>query len=130
FKIKVYEIPEAPRTSRGRAIVNLINLQPNERVCEFMPIEDLEKGEHCLLFATASGLVKRTALKDYRNVNAAGIIAINLREGDSLIGVTETTGEDHVILGTRNGMAIRFHEDDARAMGRSATGVKGIECGG
>lgn len=128
FKIKVYEIPEAPRTAKGRAIVNLINLQPGERVCEFMPISDFEKGENYLLFATAAGLVKRTALKDYRNVNAAGIIALNLREGDSLVDVIWTSGDDHVLLGTRQGMAIRFHENDARVMGRNASGVKGVDC--
>ncbi|HEX7008500.1 MAG TPA: DNA gyrase C-terminal beta-propeller domain-containing protein, partial [Phycisphaeraceae bacterium] len=127
FRIKVYEIPEAPRTSRGRNIINLIKLQDGERVCEFMPIQDFERGECFLLFATAQGLVKRTALKDYRNVNSAGIIALNLREGDELIGVTWTSGDDHILLGTRSGMAIRFHENDARVMGRVAAGVKGIE---
>jgi DNA gyrase subunit A len=126
FKIKVYEIPEAGRTNRGRAIVNLINLQEGEKVREFMPIADFEKNEYFLLFATASGLVKRTALKDYRNVHRGGLIAINLKEGDSLIGVTWTTGADHLILGTGSGMAIRFHENDARVMGRNAAGVKGI----
>ena len=127
FKIKVFEIPEAPRTSRGRAIVNILDLREGERVCEFMPIEDFERGEYFLVFATAGGLVKRTALKDYRNVNRSGIIAIGLREDDSLIGVTWTTGNDHILLGTNKGMAIRFHEDDARAMGRGASGVKGID---
>ncbi len=127
FKIKVYEIPEAPRTSRGRAIVNLLELREGERVCEYMPIEDFEKDEYYLVFATANGVVKRTALKDYRNVHRAGIIAINLREDDSLIGVTWTSGDDHILLGTASGMAIRFHEDDVRAMGRNASGVKGIE---
>ncbi len=127
FKIKVFEIPEAPRTSRGRAIVNILDLREGERVCEFMPIEDFERGEYFLVFATAGGLVKRTALKDYRNVNRSGIIAIGLREGDSLVGVTWTTGNDHILLGTSSGSAIRFHEDDARAMGRSASGVKGID---
>jgi DNA gyrase subunit A len=126
FKIKVYEIPEAPRTSRGRAIINLVDLKDGERICEFMPISDFEKGEHFLMFATAQGLVKRTALKDYRNVNRSGIIAVNLREGDSLIGVTWTAGNDHLLLGTRNGMSIRFDENDARVMGRNASGVKGI----
>ncbi|MEX0745216.1 MAG: DNA gyrase subunit A [Phycisphaeraceae bacterium] len=127
FKIKVYQIPEATRTSRGRNIVNLINLQPGERICTFMPISDFEKGEYYLLFATANGLVKRTALKDYRNVNASGLIALNLREGDELIGAVWTIGSDQIILGTRKGMAIRFQEDDARVMGRLATGVKGID---
>ena len=130
FKIKVYEIPEAPRTSRGRAIVNLIELREGERICEFMPISDFEKGEFFLMFATAQGLVKRTALKDYRNVNRAGIIAVNLREGDSLIGVTWTAGNDHLLLGTSDGMSIRFDENDARVMGRSASGVKGITLSG
>ena len=130
FKIKVFEIPELPRTHRGRAIVNLINLQQGEKVREFMPIGDFEKGELYLTFATAGGVVKRTALKDYRNVNSAGIIAVNLREGDRLIGVNWTGGADHIILGTRNGMAIRFDENDVRVMGRNATGVKGIDLAG
>jgi len=127
YKIKVYEIPEAERTSRGRAIINLLNLKEGERICELMPIADFEREEAFLVFATANGIVKRTLLKDYRNVNRAGIIAVNLREGDSLIGVTWTSGEDHILLGTRSGMAIRFYEDDIRAMGRNASGVKGIE---
>ena len=129
YKIKVYEIPEAPRTGRGRAIVNVLELRDGERVCSLMPIADFEKEESFLLFATAQGLVKRTALKDYRNVNRGGIIAINLRDDDSLIGVTWTSGQDHILLGTRQGMAIRFQEDDARAMGRNAAGVKGIGLG-
>lgn len=126
FKMKVYEIPEAPRTSRGRNIANLIELQEGERVCEFMPISDFEKGEFFLVFVTAEGLIKRTALKDYRNVHRGGIIALNLRESDSLVGVKWTAGNDHILLGTRQGMAIRFDENDARVMGRNATGVKGI----
>ena len=127
YKIKVFEIPEAVRTSRGRAIANLLNLRETERICSLMPIEDFERDEAFLLFATAGGLVKRTPLKDYRNVNKSGIIAINLREDDSLIGVVWTSGEGHALLGSRNGLAIRFHENDARAMGRNASGVKGID---
>ncbi|MEO1235282.1 MAG: DNA gyrase subunit A, partial [Planctomycetota bacterium] len=129
FKLKVFNIPEAGRTSRGRAIVNMIKLQPGERVVEFMPIADFEKGEDFLLFATANGLVKRTALADYRNVNSAGLIAVNLRDGDALVGVKWIGEDDHVILGTASGMAIRFRADDARAMGRNASGVKGINLG-
>ncbi len=129
FKIKVYQIPEGARTTKGRAIVNLINLQPSERVREFMPIADFEKSEDYLLFATANGLVKRSALKDYKNVHSGGLIAVNLRDGDALIGVICTGGNDHVILGTANGMAIRFNENDARVMGRNASGVKGIGLG-
>ena len=126
YKIKVYEIPEGERTTRGRAVINLLNLKEGERVCEFMPIEDFEREETFLMFATTNGIVKRTLLKDYRNVNRGGIIAVNLRDGDSLIGVTWSSGDDHVLLGTNQGMAIRFHEDDIRAMGRNASGVKGI----
>ncbi len=129
FKIVVYEIPEAPRTSRGRNIINMIDLREGERICTFMPIEDFEREEAYLCFATAGGIVKRTALKDYRNVNKSGIIALNLKEGDRLIGVTWSSGEDHLLLGTTKGMAIRFKEDDARVMGRSAAGVKGISLG-
>lgn len=127
FKLKVFNIPEAGRTSRGRAIINMIKLQDGERIVEFMPIADFEKGEDFLLFATAKGLVKRTALADYRNVNSSGLIALNLRDGDALVGVKWLGEEDHIILGTASGMAIRFRADDARAMGRNASGVKGID---
>ena len=126
FKLKVFNIPEAGRTSRGRAIINMIKLQDGERIVEFMPIADFEKGEDFLLFSTANGLVKRTALADYRNVNSSGLIALNLREGDALVGVKWVSEDDHIILGTKSGMAIRFKADDARAMGRNASGVKGI----
>lgn len=127
FKLKVFNIPEASRTSRGRAIVNMIKLQDGERIVEFMPIADFEKGEDFLLFATANGLVKRTALADYRNVNSSGLIALSLREGDSLMGVKWVSEDDHILLGTASGMAIRFQAEDARAMGRNASGVKGID---
>ena len=126
FKIKVFEIPEANRTGKGRAIINLINLRPDERVVEFLPVSDFEKGEDFLLFATTNGIVKRTALADYRNVHSGGLIAVGLKEGDSLIGVKWVGDDDHVLLGTASGMAIRFQAGDARAMGRNAAGVKGI----
>lgn len=127
FKMKVYEIPESSRTSRGRAIINLIALQDGERICRFMPIEDFERDEAFLVFASRAGRIKRTALSEYRNVNRSGLIAIGLRDGDELIDVTWTSGKDHILLGTANGMAIRFDENDARMMGRSASGVKGID---
>ncbi|MCC5827885.1 MAG: DNA gyrase subunit A [Phycisphaeraceae bacterium] len=127
FKIKVYDIPEGGRTTRGRAIVNLLQLRDGETIREFMPIEDFERDEAFLVFATAGGIVKRTALRDYRNVNRSGLIALNLREGDSLIDVTWTSGRDHILLGTRKGMAIRFEESDVRPMGRAASGVRGID---
>ncbi len=126
FKKKVYMIPEMSRTSRGRAIVNLLEMKPEERVVAFLTIEDFERSEDYLFFATASGKVKRTALKDFRNINRSGIIAVNLNEGDRLIDVVYTTGDNHVLLATATGMSIRFDENDARVMGRNAAGVKGI----
>jgi DNA gyrase subunit A len=127
FRMKVYQIPEMNRTAKGRAIVNLIELRTDERVVAFLNIENFEKSEDFLLFATAFGKVKRTALADYRNVNRSGIIAINLNEGDTLIDVVHTTGSNHALLATAQGMSIRFDEGDARVMGRNAAGVKGIE---
>ena len=127
FKMKVYQIPEMNRTAKGRAIVNLIELRPEERVVAFLNIQDFERSEDFLFFCTAQGKVKRTALKDYRNVHKSGIIAIGLNDGDRLIDVVHTTGVNHVLLATANGMSIRFDENDARVMGRNAAGVKGIE---
>jgi DNA gyrase subunit A len=127
FKIKVFQLPELSRTSRGRAIVNLLELRDGERIRAFLPVADFEKGEHYLFFATAKGRVKRSALKDYRNVNRSGIIAILLQEADRLIDVLLTSGEDHVLLASASGMAIRFDENDARVMGRSAAGVRGMD---
>ncbi len=127
FRIKVWQIPEMARTTKGRAIVNLLELREGEKVKTFLPIEDFEKKEDFLVFATSKGRVKRTSLKDYRNVNRGGIKAISLNDGDNLIGVISTAGTDHVLLATKEGMAIRFDEDDARVMGRDTAGVKGIE---
>ena len=126
FKIKVYVAPEMWRTSKGRPIVNYLELKEGERVRTFVPVKDFEQREDYLVFATANGTVKRTALKDYRNVNRSGIIAINLREGDELMSMVLTSGENDLLLATANGMAIRFNEQDVRVMGRSASGVRGI----
>jgi len=127
FKMKVYEAPAMSRTSRGRSLVNLIDLRPDEKCVAFMPISDFEKGEWYLTFATAQGLIKRSSLRLYRNVNRSGLIALRLNEGDSLVGVQWTSGHDHLLLGTTKGMSIRFREGDARPMGRGAAGVKGID---
>jgi DNA gyrase subunit A len=127
FKMKVFQIPEMNRTSKGRAIVNLLELRDGERVVAFLNIQNFEKSEDYLFFAAASGKVKRTALQDYRNVHKSGINAVGLNEGDQLIDVIHTTGSDHVLLATASGMSIRFDENDARVMGRNAAGVKGIE---
>ena len=127
FRVKVYELPELSRTSRGRAIVNLLDLKEGEKVRAFLTIKDFEKSSDFLAFVSEQGVVKRTPLKDYRNVNKSGIIAVGLKEGDALLDVAVTKGEDDLLLATAEGMAIRFDENDARLMGRSAAGVKGIE---
>ena len=127
FKMKVWQIPEMSRTAKGRAIANLLELREHESARFFLPISDFEKSEDYLLFATSKGRAKRTALKDYKNVNRAGIIALNLNEDDHLVGVELTTGDDQVLLATSRGMSIRFNESDVRVMGRAAAGVKGID---
>jgi DNA gyrase subunit A len=127
FKIKVYEIPEMSRTSVGRSIVNLMELRPGERTCAYLAVKSFEAGSNYLTFVSKGGIVKRTALKAYGNVSRAGLIAVGLKEGDSLLDVTLTDGNDDIMMVTAGGMAIRFNEQDARDMGRAAAGVKGIE---
>lgn len=131
FKIKVYELPEMSRTSKGRPIVNYIELKPGERTCAYLAVKDFESGSNYLTFVSRNGIVKRTALKAYSNVNKSGLIAVGLREDDALLGVRLTTGNDDLMLVTSNGMAIRFNEHDERGglrdMGRTAAGVKGID---
>ena len=127
FKLKVWQIPEAARTAKGRAIQNLLELRKDERICAWRPVAKFEQREDFLFFLTANGQVKRTALQEYRNVNKSGIIALGLKEGDRLVDVLVTSGADHVLLSTATGMSIRFDENDARVMGRSAAGVIGID---
>ena len=127
FKKKVYELPEMGRTARGRAIVNLLDLRPGEGVRAFRAIKDFESGSNYLTFVSKGGVIKRTPLKDYRNVNRSGIIAVGLREGDRLLDVRLTDGTDDLLLVTAAGQAIRFNEQDVRLMGRGAAGVKGID---
>jgi DNA gyrase subunit A len=113
------------RTSRGRAIANLIQMQPNEVHKAVLPVREFE--ERFVFFATAKGVVKKTPLNAFSRPRTTGIIAIGLDPDDELIGVDVTTGSDEIVLGTRNGWAVRFEETDVRAMGREAHGVKGIE---
>lgn len=127
FKIKVFELPEMSRTSKGRAMVNLLDLKEGERTCAYLAVKNFEEGSNYLTFVSKGGIVKRTALKDYRNISKAGLIAVGLKEGDQLLDVALTDGNDDILLVTANGMSIRFDERDARLMGRSAAGVKGIE---
>jgi DNA gyrase subunit A len=122
---RVYHLPEMSRTSQGRAMANLLEFQPGEKVANVLAVEDFSKGEQFLMFATKSGTVKKTALGAYANIRANGLIAIGLDEGDMLIDVAVTGGSDHIILGTRSGLAIRFGEMDVRPMGRPAGGVTG-----
>ncbi|MDP4096472.1 DNA gyrase subunit A [Paenibacillus sp. P96] len=125
YRIKAYEIPDLSRTARGTPVINLIQIEQGESVNAVIPVEEFEDGKY-LFFATRQGIVKKTPLDDYVNIRKGGLIAINLREDDSLIEVKLTDGEQEMIIGTANGMSIRFPESDVRSMGRSATGVKGI----
>jgi len=122
---KVYDLPQLGRESRGRAIVNLLNLQENERITDCRAVRDFEDG-HFLMMATRNGLVKKTPLEQYSRPLKSGIIAIKLREDDELVDVSVTRPGDEVLLATAGGMAIRFSESDARPMGRNTSGVKGI----
>lgn len=126
YELKAYEIPEAGRQARGTAIINLLDLMPGERVQAVIPVNDFEESKY-LLMCTKSGLVKKTPLKEYENIRKAGLIAINLKEDDEVIGVQLTDGDREVLLASHKGMCIRFHESDVRPMGRAAMGVKGIE---
>ncbi|WP_238602821.1 DNA gyrase subunit A [Fimbriiglobus ruber] len=125
YWLKVYRIPEASRTSAGRSIANVLQLKPDEKISSVIPVRQFDEGYH-LLMTTKKGTIKKSALTDYSRVRAGGIIGINLDEGDSLIGVCLTKPGDELILSTRNGMAIRFSEADAREMGRNTRGVRGI----
>ncbi|MDR1570237.1 MAG: DNA gyrase subunit A [Oscillospiraceae bacterium] len=126
YGIKCYELGEAARTARGSAIVNVLQLDGGEKVTAMIVISAEQEGR-CLVMATRDGLIKKTALDEFRNLRKNGLIAIVLREDDELIGVELTDGERELMLGTRGGMAIRFHESDVREMGRASMGVRGIE---
>lgn len=125
YRLKAYEIPELSRTARGTPIINLIQIEQGETVNAVIPVESFESDNY-LFFATCQGVVKKTPLEDYVNIRKGGLIAINLREDDSLIDVKLTDGQREIIMGTAQGMSIRFQESNVRSMGRSATGVKGI----
>lgn len=121
---KVYDIPQLGRTSRGRAIVNLLNLKEGENITSMIPVRKFD--ERFLIMATKNGIIKKTVLSAFGRPKKDGIIAILIDSGDNLIGVKLTTGGQEVMLGTENGKAIRFSEDDVRCMGRATRGVKGI----
>jgi DNA gyrase subunit A len=129
FVVKVYDLPELDRTAKGKPLVQLVDFKPGEKPRAFLAVKNFEAGSNYLTFVSAGGVVKRTPLKAYMNVNKSGIIAVDIREGDRLLDVALTTGQDDLLLVTAGGMAIRFPEADARDMGRQAGGVKGIELG-
>ncbi|MFA5179415.1 MAG: DNA gyrase subunit A [Candidatus Izemoplasmatales bacterium] len=125
YKMKGYKIPSYGRSSKGLPIVNLLNLVDGEELAAIMSVKDFETGY--LFFTTSKGIVKRTAVADFKNIRTNGIRAVSLREGDSLHSVKLTDGSRHILIGASNGKAIRFDENDVRDMGRNAAGVKGID---
>ncbi len=126
YKLKGYQIPEAGRTAKGTAIVNLLPIEANEKVTAVIPVKSFEDGEN-LLFITRNGIIKKTKLTDYSKIRAGGLIAITLDEDDILINVDISDGNSEIMLTTYKGMAIRFKETDVRSVGRTARGVRGIK---
>jgi DNA gyrase subunit A len=127
YWLKVYEIPDVAAAGRGKHIGNLVSLQTGEKVRALLAVRDLEEAGRYIFFATRNGTVKKSELKDFSHVMARGIIAINIDQGDELVGVTLTDGNQIVFLASHEGQAIRFEEDDVRSMGRNATGVRGMK---
>jgi DNA gyrase subunit A len=125
YWLKVFEIPEGSRTASGRAIVNLLRVENDENITAFVPVREFDENRFVFM-ATEKGVVKKCSLDVFSNPYSAGIIAINLDEGDKLIGAQLTEGEHHIILVTKSGLSIRFSETDVRSMGRTAMGVRGI----
>jgi DNA gyrase subunit A len=126
FSIKVHEIPQLGRATKGKPVVNLINVSAETKVSAMLPIREFREDQF-LMFATKQGTVKKTALAAYSNIRSTGIKAIKIEDGDELIDVQVTSGTNDIVLATRHGMSIRFHEADCREMGRDTTGVRGIE---
>lgn len=129
YRIKGYKVPNSGRTAKGLPVVNLLNLDKEEKVRALVPVRP-DSESSFLLFVTKNGLVKRTPMSEFDSIRQNGKIAITLREFDELVGVKETTGDDEIIIAGSNGKAVRFHEDDIRAMGRTASGVKGFNVDG
>jgi len=128
FWLKVHEIPQAARAAKGKPVVNLINVTPDTKVQAIVPVREF-RDDQFLLFATKQGTVKKTALSQYANPRSTGIKAIKIESDDELMDVQITSGTNDIVLATRHGLSIRFHEQDVREMGRDTTGVKGIELG-
>ena len=125
YRLRGFEIPEAGRTAKGTAIVNLLNLEGGEKISAIIPIHNFAEGKY-LLMGTRSGLIKKTALKEYDSNRRNGLMGITLKDDDELIDVRMTDGQDNVVLVTRKGMSITFDEKDVRPVGRTAQGVIGM----
>jgi len=127
FQTKAFDLPQSSRTAKGQALVNFLQLAPNEKVTAFLALGVDTKEMKYLAMATNKGLIKKSALVDYANVRKSGLIAIKLKPEDNLEWVKPTTGKDEIMIATKNGKAIRFKETNARPMGRSASGVRAIK---
>ena len=125
YWLKVHEVPQGGRMSRGKAIVNLLNLSGGEKITAILPVRNFEEGKN-IIMATKQGIIKKTELMAYSNPRTGGIIALTLDPGDELISACLTDGTKEILLSTKDGKAIRFSEKDGRVMGRTARGVKGI----
>jgi len=128
YVVKVYDIPQASRTAKGKAIVNMLSMSSGEQITSSIPVKEFKEGSF-LMMTTKTGKVKKTALTAFANIRKSGIIAISLEKDDSLISAKLTAGKDEVFIATREGKAVRFSEKDIREMGRSARGVRGINLG-
>ena len=126
YWLKVHEIPDVVAAGKGKAIANLVSMQPDEKIASVLAVRELDTADRFIVMCTRKGTVKKTELAAFSNPRAGGIIAIGIDEGDAVIGVQLSDGQSEVLIGTRDGMAIRFHESDIRAMGRTAYGVRGI----
>jgi len=126
YWLKVYKIPEGERAARGRPLVNLLQLDPDEKITAVVPVQEFSEDKY-LFTATRQGIVKKTVLSAYQNIRRDGIIALKIQEGDDVIGAEVTDGNQDILLTTRQGIAVRFGENDVRTVGRVSTGVKGID---
>ncbi|MFA6105503.1 MAG: DNA gyrase subunit A [Patescibacteria group bacterium] len=126
FQLMAYDIPQGSRTAKGQALVNFLQLAPNEKITALLAMSDLEKDKF-LVMVTSKGVIKKTALEDFKNVRRSGLIAIKLKTDDNLEWVKPTTGDDQIMIATSGGQAIRFKEKDVREMGRAASGVRGMK---
>src|SRR5204862_5705734 len=125
YWLKVHEIPDVGPDGKGKSIANLVSMEPGEKIAATLSLKEFPEDKFVVM-GTRRGVVKKTALSAFSNPRAGGIIAMGVEEGDAVIAVQVTDGTSEIFIGTRNGMAIRFHESDVRGMGRTAYGVRGI----